>query len=440
MKFRKLMLLLGDVLVLYFSLWTTLSIRYYKELDYLLWQRHITPFSFIFFLWILIFFSLGFYEIEIKPTDTNFISNFIKAIAINIILAIVFFYIFTPKLGISPKTILFLILLIFSPLFVVWHKLYGWIMKSTTRNNIMIIAETIDEQTKELVETINNNPQLGYTISIILENDFYNLREKVVKNNIKTVITSINPHFNNVITHELFDCLVLKIDIFSLADFYEKVTGKVPIASIGKTWFLENIAKREQQLEKSLKRILDIFLSIIVLIFTGLLLPFISFAIKWETAGNIFYSQGRMGQNGRIFYIVKFRSMYINAESQGAQWARENDSRITAVGNFLRKTRLDELPQAWNVLKGEMSFVGPRPERPEFISTLQDKIPYYQQRLLVKPGLTGWAQIKFPYGASERDALEKLQYDLYYIKNQKISLDLSIILKTIKIVINAQGR
>jgi len=169
-------------------------------------------------------------------------------------------------------------------------------------------------------------------------------------------------------------------------------------------------------------------------------LPLIGALIKLNSAGPIFYRQKRVGKNGKIFEIAKFRSMFKDAEKNGAQWANEKDERITGMGKILRKTRIDELPQLWNVLKGEMSFIGPRPERPEFVEELQKQIPHYVMRHLVKPGLSGWAQIKFPYGASVEDAMEKLQYDLYYIKNRSFVLDLAITARTIAAVLSREGR
>ena len=168
--------------------------------------------------------------------------------------------------------------------------------------------------------------------------------------------------------------------------------------------------------------------------------PFIILAIKLDSPGPIFFTQRRISQDGQIFKVLKFRSMIEDAEKNGAQWADKEDYRITRVGNFLRKTRLDELPQMWNIFSGQMSFIGPRPERIEFVQQLEKEISYYQIRHIVKPGLTGWAQVNFRYGASVQDSIEKLQYELYYIKHRSLVLDLSILLRTIKIVLIGGGR
>ena len=168
--------------------------------------------------------------------------------------------------------------------------------------------------------------------------------------------------------------------------------------------------------------------------------PLIILAIKLDSSGPIFFKQRRISQDGQIFKVIKFRSMIEEAEKNGAQWADHQDHRITKVGNFLRKTRLDELPQMWNVFIGQMSFIGPRPERIEFVQQLEKEVPYYQIRHIVKPGLTGWAQVNFHYGASVQDSIEKLQYELYYIKHRSFILDLSILLRTIKIILKGGGR
>ena len=170
-----------------------------------------------------------------------------------------------------------------------------------------------------------------------------------------------------------------------------------------------------------------------------MVLPFVALAIYLESPGPIFYSQGRVGRAGRTFQLIKLRSMVPDAEQDGqARWAEEKDKRVTRVGRFLRRTRLDELPQCLNVLRGEMSLIGPRPERPEFVTRLQKRIPFYRSRLAVRPGLTGWAQVNYHYGSSVEDALVKLQYDLYYIKHKSLYLDLLILLKTIGVVLSFQ--
>ena len=214
---------------------------------------------------------------------------------------------------------------------------------------------------------------------------------------------------------------------------------KVPLEAISQLWFLENISRGEKRLYEFLKRLTDISLAIIGGIVFAVLYPFIALAIKWETEGPVFYKQSRIGKGGKIFEVIKFRTMIKEAEKYGAVWATKNDQRVTKAGRFLRKTRLDELAQVINILKGEMSVVGPRAERPEFVEKLKKEIPFYDERLLVRPGLTGWAQINYGKDLDSNDTKEKLQYDLYYIKNRSLTIDLAVILKTIKTVLSATG-
>ena len=230
--------------------------------------------------------------------------------------------------------------------------------------------------------------------------------------------------------------------IIDLFDFYEEQWRKVPLYHVDNTWFLLNDGFKlfGNPIGLRFKRLMDIgFASFGALVSMPIML-IVAVMVKLESKGPIIYKQERTGKNGKSFTIFKFRTMSTDAEKNGAVWASVNDPRVTRIGNFLRKSRLDELPQFFNIIEGSMSFVGPRPERPEFNTNLATEIDFYDLRHLVHPGLTGWAQVMYPYGASIEDAREKLQYDLYYIKNHSVWLDISIILKTIKIVVMGKGR
>jgi sugar transferase (PEP-CTERM system associated) len=232
------------------------------------------------------------------------------------------------------------------------------------------------------------------------------------------------------------------VDVLNLVSFFERRGGKIRLDMLYPSWLYLSDGFRESTFRRAHKRTFDLAL---VLLLLPVALPFmllIALAVFVESGGRgpILYKQTRVQQDGIPFQIYKFRSMVVDAEQGGvARWASKNDARITRVGSVLRKGRLDELPQLFNVLKGDMSFVGPRPERPEFVAQLAEKIPYYEERHRVKPGLTGWAQIRYPYGDSEQDALEKLQYDLYYVKNYSIFLDLLILLQTAEVVVLGKG-
>ncbi|HZR22930.1 MAG TPA: TIGR03013 family XrtA/PEP-CTERM system glycosyltransferase [Vicinamibacterales bacterium] len=221
---------------------------------------------------------------------------------------------------------------------------------------------------------------------------------------------------------------------------YERLTGKILIDDLKPSWLVFSDGFRASRWTRFIKRMLDLALSILLAIVAAPLMALTALAIRLDSKGPILYSQERVGENGRVFTVYKFRSMRTDAEQAGRPvWARDKDDRITRVGRFIRKTRLDELPQLWNVMSGDMSFVGPRPERPFFVEQLAREIPFYMQRHAVKPGLTGWAQVKYEYGSSIEDAMEKLRYDLYYIKHLSIFFDLTIVLDTVKVVLFGKG-
>ncbi|NJL79693.1 MAG: sugar transferase [Richelia sp. RM2_1_2] len=232
------------------------------------------------------------------------------------------------------------------------------------------------------------------------------------------------------------------IPVYRLPDIYENLWYKLPSSLLQDTWFTFSTGFNlmSGNINTRVKRVMDMMASALLLLLLSPVMLLVALAIKLDSPGPVFYSQERTGLNGKTFKVHKFRSMYQDAEKRGAQWAQKRDPRITRVGYWLRLMRIDELPQVWNVLKGEMSLIGPRPERPQFDAQLKEAIPYYDIRYLVKPGITGWAQVLYPYGASIEDAYEKLSYDLYYIKNYSIWLDIAIFFKTIRVVLLGKGR
>ena len=249
-------------------------------------------------------------------------------------------------------------------------------------------------------------------------------------------------HLSKQMIRELMDMRLKGVYVYSLVDFCEQFWQKIPPAYIQDDWFAftSGFNILHNRIKVKLKHAFDLVVAGILLIITLPIAIPVAIAIKLTSDGPIFYSQIRTGLNGRKFKVHKFRSMYQNAEAKGIQWAQEKDHRITPIGSLIRLTRIDELPQLWNVFKGEMSMVGPRPERPEFDVQLREAIPYYDVRYLVKPGITGWAQVSYPYGASVEDAYQKVAYDLFYIKNYSLFLDLAIAFKTLRVVVLGKGR
>ncbi len=239
---------------------------------------------------------------------------------------------------------------------------------------------------------------------------------------------------------EMMRCKLNGIEILDAPTFYELVQEKLLLEEMTPSWIIFSSGFRRTALINVYKRCIDILLSLTGLVLSAPLLPFIVLAVKLDSPGPLFYRQKRVGLGEKTFTLYKFRSMREDAERDGAVWAQKNDARITRVGAILRNSRIDEIPQLINVLRGEMSFIGPRPERPEFVEKLRQEIYYYSKRHTIKPGVTGWAQVRYPYGSTAQDAIEKLRYDLYYIKNLSVFLDTRIIFETVKVVLFGRGR
>lgn len=275
--------------------------------------------------------------------------------------------------------------------------------------------------------------------------DFTGAKEEfpkfVQENNISLIILCRE----KLASSEIREILAMKlkgVEVKSYFDYMIENEGKIEVEFITEEWLLQAYGFKilRSQIQNNIKRVFDIIMAIIIGVMTLPVMAVAAIIVRLESPGPIIYSQDRVGENGKEFKVHKFRSMRNDAEKDGAKWAQVNDPRVTKFGNFMRKTRIDELPQLINVLKGEMSFIGPRPERMVFIKELEKEIPYYNLRHMVKPGLTGWAQVMYPYGASVEDARRKLEYDLYYIKHHSLYLDLMIMFMTFKIVVFGKGR
>jgi sugar transferase (PEP-CTERM system associated) len=259
---------------------------------------------------------------------------------------------------------------------------------------------------------------------------------------IDVIVLALDERRKGLPVHDLLDCKMSGIEIIDLLTFFERYTNKIRLDIVQPSWLFLSDGFQVSNFNRLSKRLFDIatVLLLLPIVLPVGLLASLAILIESRFRGAVLYSQTRVGENGRLFQVYKFRSMREDAEQDGvARWATKGDSRITRVGAILRKSRLDEIPQLLNILKGDMSFVGPRPERPEFVEQLAEQIPYYSERHRVKPGLSGWAQIRYPYGASIEDGLEKLQYDLYYVKNYSILLDALVLLQTAEVVLLGRG-
>ena len=267
------------------------------------------------------------------------------------------------------------------------------------------------------------------------------IEEAVRRLGVDEVIVAVREQRGGVLPlRQLLDCRLAGVRVADLAGFYERVHGEVPIESLKASWLIYGEGFRQDWFRSFVKRAFDIAVSLVLLIFALPVIALATLAIFLESGGPLIYRQERVGRNGLTFTLLKFRSMGVDAEQDGqARWANANDSRVTAVGRFIRRMRIDELPQLWNVLKGEMSFVGPRPERPCFVADLAKTIPFYGVRHSVKPGITGWAQVRYSYAASVADTTRKLRFDLYYVKNHSLFLDLLILVETVRVVLVGEG-
>lgn len=444
---KKALLLLGDVVLLNLALFLALSVRRIAVPDIELLGRNLIAFNILHSAWLLIFYSFGLYDIERLALPIILARKMIQALGLSGIVTIVLFYAFS-WFTVQPKTILLLDLLVSGALLALWRRLFIHLGRNALRTKILLCGN--GTEVSEFQTFLTSHPHLGYEVSqpVILAdgNDPEHTRLKsAVMNRLRDGQAQILA-FTRRLTDDKhlrkfsYQLFCSGVNVIEFSRLYEDLTCKIPVSVITEGWLLDNIREFDRRGFEAGKRILDLSAAILLGIPALFLYPFVALAIRLGSPGPIFFRQKRVGKDGRLFEVTKFRTMVQDAENQGAQWATEGDNRITRIGKFLRQTRIDELPQLWNVFKGEMSFVGPRPERPEFVEGLAKQIPFYETRHLVKPGLTGWAQINFRYGASIEDATEKLQYDLYYIKNRSFPLELSILLKTIGTVLRYEGR
>lgn len=321
---------------------------------------------------------------------------------------------------------------------------YIVIMGVVEKERVVFVGE--NDYTQDLLESVKKDGQ--YVFAASLNNTDTKALGKEIVEMYKTKKFDVLVDFTDKLlgdpklTGKLLQYKLEGLQYYNYLEFYETYENKLPISHLSPKWFLENTGFEiyHNNFNLKAKRLLDLFFAMLIGIFAAPVIILAAIIVKLESKGPIFFIQERIGEGNKKFNIVKFRSMTTDAEKNGPQWASKNDNRVTKFGKIMRATRIDELPQLWNVLRGEMSFVGPRPEREFFIQQLEKEIPYYNLRHTVKPGLTGWAQVMYPYGASVEDAYRKLQYDLYYIKHHSIPFDVKVLLKTVTIVIFGKGR
>jgi sugar transferase (PEP-CTERM system associated) len=339
-------------------------------------------------------------------------------------------------------------------LVILTFALFGWRIGFSWLVQLPILVERVyvlgtGDRAQRVVQGLRQNPELGVEIAswtgkmdgaVTRESVASHLMEVVNKQKVHRVIVAMPDRRGTIPMQELLDLRMQGVKIEEATSWLEKISGKIEVENLSPSWLVFGEGFRRSTTFIMVRRVVSIVISLIGLICALPLIPFIMLAIRLDSSGPVFYTQTRVGKAGHTFKVIKFRTMRQDAEvKSGPKWAGDNDPRVTRVGKFLRSSRLDEIPQLWCVLKGDMAFVGPRPERPEFIALLSKEIPYYRVRHMVRPGLTGWAQVKYRYGSTVEDAREKLQYDLFYIKNASIGLDLLIMFQTVKTVLLRRG-
>ncbi len=395
------------------------------------------------------------YDFEIASSIPEVSIRLLQVLGVTSIALAMIYFIF-PVAIIDQKIFILGILFLFF-LIIGWRILYIWILnKGFFNESIIILGST--PLAFDIINKINDTIDCGYTVGLLIPDSDKDNIDKAICDKIhidcnrenfceialgmgvKKVVVALKEQRGSFPAKELLNCRTAGLDVLEGSSFYEMLTGKLLVTKINPSWLIFSDGFRKSRLLTFVKRLEDIFISSLMLILLSPLLLLTSILIKFESRGPVFFSQDRVGKNKNEYMMHKFRSMVENAEKQtGPIWAQTDDDRVTRIGKIIRKFRIDELPQLWDVLMGRMSMVGPRPERKYFTDELEKKIPYYAERFKVKPGLTGWAQVSYGYGATIEDAIEKLNYDLFYIKNLSITMDIVIILRTVKTVLFGKG-
>lgn len=414
----------------------------------------VLPLVVVYLYWVMIFSFAGLYQHWFARSRFDEFSSVFKAVSFGCF--ILFFLIFIDDFINNAPIISRFLILIYWLLMVISVSAGRIIIRSVQRNllqkgiglrNTLIIGS--GKKAAELNEMINKFPQLGYRITgfiSLYENseiksagNLEKLPEIIKSKDISEILIALELNEKEKLIDILKYCTEEKVSMKILPDMYEIVSGMAKTNQIYGVPLIEVMPDIMSQSAKLTKRIIDVFISMITLLILFPILALAALIIKLDSKGPVFYRQERVGRRGREFKMIKFRSMKENAEEYGPEWSGENDPRITRAGRFIRKTYLDEVPQMINVLKNEMSLIGPRPERPFFVEQLKKEIPYYYKRLTVKPGITGWAQIKHKYDSSLEDVKTKIQYDFYYIENMSLKLDFKIMINTLIVILLMKG-
>lgn len=451
---QHILLILGDLLIVNGSIFMSAIIRLGFTLgwDYLI--SNLTAFILTGVIFILTFLFTDLYDLRKDfKSPGNLITIIFSAASAFVITAFLFYVSWSLRIGRG----VFVINGVLITLFIMgWRILYSYLLEQPMfkRNALIIgagwagkaIVREISELKKpgfRMIGFIDDDPLKKGTIieGIPVLGDRYALHNSIHQNNVDLIIMAITHEKHADLIKALINCSWSGVEVIDMPDMYEQLTGKIPFKHINDMWMLHVVMSKPKLYGRLMKPVAELGIAFILFVLLLPVMGIITLLIKLGSRGRIFYTQERVGKDGKRFTIIKFRTMVENAEIlTGAVYTTDNDPRVTRAGRFLRKWRLDEIPQLINVIKGHMSLVGPRPERYVFIKEFEERIPFYAQRLAVKPGLTGWAQVKYPYASSIEQTEEKLQYDLYYIKNMSVVLDFVILLKTIRVVLFGEGK
>lgn len=425
------LILIPDIILLYAGLLLTLRLRYGEVLTPAIRNAHLRAFSVIFVFWLIVFFSHGLLEISSLRRYVSLFLNLLSSMVVNLLIAITFFY-FQPNLILTPRRFLLIDLGITFVLLFGWYLVVSYFFKNRLVEGLYLFS--FNNELKELETEIRTQSFLGFKILGHLNSETLS---SVKFNPGEGIVLPDNLQSSPETLSKFYRLRNLGVSFYNHKDFYEQLLRRVYLSQINEIWFLENIDYREKRIYNLIKRLVDLILGVVGFLFFVISFPLLALLIKFSSSGPVFFTQERMGKNGKVFKVYKYRSM--RAGTVTNTWTSINDSRITRLGKFLRATHLDELPQFFNLLLGNMSLVGPRPEQPHIVEDLKRQIPFYDERHLVKPGITGWAQLNVYAGTLEESKL-KLQYDLYYIKNRSLLFDLEIIVKTLYYIFTWRGR
>ena len=441
-KREPIILLIGDVFCLFLALFLSLYLRAFEipSLDTVL--RNLSSWIFIFAITILSFFIAGLYEKHRSMLRKKIPELLFNSELVNAIIAVVFFY-FTPFFGVSPRTILFIYIVLSFFILFSWRMIALNLFFFREKEKALLIARGAEALFLE--KEINENPRYSFKIveRIDVETrglDFdKDVLERIKNENIRILIVdSVDQKISGFLPN-FYNLIFSRITFLEMHDLYEEVFDRVPVSLLDYSWFLEHISATPREVYDVLKRLMDILISIPLFIISLIFYPFIYIAELFEGNKTLFSFQERTGQFGKTIRLIKFRTML---RDDNGNWSEGEPNRVTKVGKFLRMSRLDELPQLINVMRGDISLIGPRPEFPKAVSEYEKQIPYYGVRHIIKPGLSGWAQIygEHPHhGIGVAETKNKLSYDLFYIKRRSLLLDLIIALKTIKTLLSRQG-